>query len=86
MMAEIGKTALLAFIAVAILIIVANYIRRRRSGIRPWRPPNSRIIGYDAVIPQIEQPPGSPYTDGQLLPHDPPVPEEPPRNHRGESA
>ena len=37
----VSKVALLAFIAIGLLIIVATYIRRRRSGITGWRPPNS---------------------------------------------
>ena len=50
--------------------MVGTYVRRRSSGVTPWRPLNSRILDFHATIPQIEQPPGPSYTDGQLLPPD----------------
>jgi hypothetical protein len=83
---EIGKFTLVAFIAVGVLVLVGTYLRRRRSGIRPWRPPNSRIIGYDAPIPQIQQPPGPPWTDGQVLPPDSPEPDDVRRGRGGGSS
>lgn len=68
----VGKVALLGFIAVGVLILVGTYAWRRTHGVRPWRPPNSRIIGYDATIPTIEHPSGPVYTNGQLPLTDPP--------------
>lgn len=62
----IGKIALLSFLAVSLIVLAANYFRRRRSGITPWRPANSLIVGYDAPRPQIEHPAGPSRTDGQL--------------------
>jgi len=61
-----GKVALLLFITVAVAVVIGTYIWRRCHGIRPWRPPNSRILGYDAPIPQIEQPPRPVFTKGKL--------------------
>lgn len=61
-----GKFALLGFITVAVVVLIGTYIWRRCHGVRPWRPPNSRIIGYDASIPQIEQPPPPVYTKAKL--------------------
>ena len=39
-----------------VLSVFVTYFRRRRAGVRPWRPPNSRILGYDAPIPEIVRP------------------------------
>ncbi|WP_431236053.1 hypothetical protein ACQ856_30200 (plasmid) [Mycolicibacterium psychrotolerans] len=64
--AMIGKIALLSFIAVSLIIVAVNYFRRRRSGITPWRPANSLIVGYDAPRPQIEHPAGPSHADGRL--------------------
>jgi hypothetical protein len=50
---EVAKIALLVFLAGAVLTILVTYYRRRRAGVRPWRPANSRILGYDAPIPEI---------------------------------
>lgn len=61
-----GKVALLGFITVAVVGLIGTYVWRRCHGVRPWRPPNSRIIGYDAPIPQIEQPPRPVYTKAKL--------------------
>ena len=64
----IGKVALVSFISVGLMIVAVNYFRRRRSGVTPWRPANSLIIGYDAPRVQIEHPAGPSDTDGQLPP------------------
>ena len=61
-----GKIALLSFIALGLIVLVANYFRRRRSGVTPWRPPNSLIVGYDAPRPQIKHPAGAYGTNGAL--------------------
>lgn len=61
-----GKIALVLFITVAVAVLIGTYIWRRCHGVRPWRPPNSRIIGYDAPIPQIEQPPRAVFPKGKL--------------------
>ena len=64
----IGKTALLLFLGLSLVIVTINYIRRRRCGTTPWRPPNSLIVGYDAPRAHIEHPAGPDDTDGQLPP------------------
>jgi hypothetical protein len=51
-----AKVALLVFLAGGVATIAATYYRRRRSGITPWRPPNSRILGYDAPVAEIVWP------------------------------
>lgn len=66
----IGKIALLSFIGVSLIVLAVNYFRRRRSGVTPWRPANSLIIGYDAPRVQIEQPAKPADTDSQLPPPD----------------
>jgi hypothetical protein len=59
---EVAKIALLVFLAGAVLTILVTYCRRRRAGVRPWRPANSRILGYDAPIPEIIQPASPSHT------------------------
>lgn len=73
-----GKVALLLFITGAVAVLIGTYVWRRCHGVRPWRPPNSRIIGYDAPIPQIEQPPRQVFTNGKLplTVSPPPVPRD----------
>lgn len=51
-----AKIALVVYLAAGVTIIGAAYYRRRRSGVTPWRPPNSRILGYDAPAVEIEWP------------------------------
>lgn len=51
-----AKIALLVYLAGGVMIIGAAYYRRRCSGVTPWRPPNSRILGYDAPTVEIEWP------------------------------
>lgn len=51
-----AKIALLVYLAGGMVIIGTIYYRRRRSGVTPWRPPNSRILGYDPPVVEIECP------------------------------
>ena len=62
----IAKTALLIFLIGSVLYILGTYYLRRRAGVVPWRPPNSRILGYDAPPAVIaEQPPSPSHTVGE---------------------
>ena len=65
----IGKIALAAYLTVAVLALAIRYFRRRRSGVTPWRPSNSLIIGYDAPRTQIEQPASPARTDSEPFRH-----------------
>lgn len=56
MLVDVAKIGLLVFIAAGVVSILVTYFRRRRAGVTPWRPPNSRILGYDAPIPEIVRP------------------------------
>ena len=52
----VAKVLLLTFLAGAVVTILATYYRRRRNGVRPWCPANSRILGYDPPAVEIVQP------------------------------
>lgn len=61
----LAKIALLVFLAGGVATILVTYYRRRRSGVVPWRPANSRILGYDAPVVEIVQPPAPHHTVGE---------------------
>ncbi len=52
----VAKVLLLTFLAGGVVTILATYYRRRRGGVRPWRPANSRILGYDPPAVEIVAP------------------------------
>lgn len=61
----VAKVALLTFLAGGVVTILATYYRRRRDGVRPWRPANSRILGYDPPAVEIVAPAFPSHTVGE---------------------
>lgn len=55
----IGKVLLLSFLLVACGILVITYVRRRRSGVQPWKNPYAApyLDMYSGGIPPIPPPP-----------------------------
>lgn len=60
-----AKVALLVFLAGGVSVILLTYYRRRRAGVVPWRPANSRILGYDAPAAVIAEIPAPSHTVGE---------------------
>ena len=61
----VAKVLLLTFLAGGVVTILATYYRRRRNGVRPWRPANSRVLGYDPPAVEIVQPDFPSHTIGE---------------------